>query len=123
MAATPITVTISNLNVNAGDHYLPAAGTTIPAGYTMLHMEFDTSNWASTDNIFVFAQYSTDSGTTWADEGGIETNGGPHFARDGVTPALPNFNCTVPTGTGVLVRAHYIVPSSQTIPSGAITLS
>lgn len=121
--ATPITVTISNLNVGQGDHFFPTGGVTIPAGYTNLHMELDTSNWLPTDNIFVFIQYSMDGGTTWADEGGIETDGGPHFARDGVTPALPNFNAQVPQGVGVKARVHYIVPSTQQVPSGAITLT
>lgn len=118
----PVSVTITNLNVNAGDHFLPANGQTIPSGYTQLSVALDLSNWQLTDNIFVFASYSTDNGSTWADNGGIETNGGPHFAKDGVTPALPNFTVAVPSGTGVKVRAHYIVPSTQQI-SGSLGLS
>lgn len=120
--ATPLTVTITNLTVPADDNFLPLVGFTIPAGYSTLEVHLDLTQWTAADNIFVFASYSTDGGTTWSDQGGIGTNGGVHLAKDGVTPIRPGFNTGVPAGTGIKARAHFIVPSSQTV-SGTVTLT
>lgn len=120
--ATPVTVTITNLSVPSGDNFLPAVGFTIPAGYTNLDVHIDLTQWAPTDNIFLFASYSADGGATWSDQGGIGTNGGVHLAKDGITPIRPGFNVGVPSGTGIKVRAHFNVPSSQTT-SGTVTIT
>jgi hypothetical protein len=120
---TPVTITITNLLVPSGDNFMPLVGVTIPSGYSNLEVRLDLSNWAATDNIFILASYSTDGGTNWADEGGVGTNGGVHFARGSTTVVtLTGFNVDVPTGVGVKVRAHFIVPSSQHT-SGTLTLT
>jgi hypothetical protein len=123
LAATPLTVTITNLNVQAGDNFLPAGGSVIPAGYTQLTISLDLSQWQQTDDIFVFASYSTDGGATWSDQGGMEVNGGSHFCRGSTTQFCnATFSAGVPSGNGVKVRAHYVVPSTQQV-SGSLTLN
>lgn len=121
-AQTPVTFTLTNLNVPAGDNFMPANGTTIPTGYTQLTVRMDLTSWQPTDNIYVLANYSTDGGTTWSDQGGVMTNGGQHFNTDGITPLQPGFIAGVPAGSGVKVRAHFIVPSAHQI-SGSLTLN
>jgi hypothetical protein len=122
--ATPITVTVNNVAVQAGDTFLPPSGATIPDGYTTMSVQADMANWAATDNVFLFANFSTDGGNSWFDSAGVGTNGGVHHDRQG-NVALVGFVASIPpeqAGTGVKVRIHWIVPSTQTT-HGSITLT
>jgi hypothetical protein len=122
--ATPITFTINSVTVQAGDTFLPASGATIPAGYTQMAVQADMSNWSTSDNVFLFASFSLDGGNSWFDSAGVGTNGGVHHDRHG-NVVLVGFQASIPqeqVSAGVKIRAHWIVPSTQT-SNGVITLT
>jgi hypothetical protein len=66
--------------------------------------------------IEMLLELSSDGGATWDVGGGITTTGGPHFERDGVTPAFPRFSGGfLPTGTGARARLTATLSEPATV--------
>jgi hypothetical protein len=61
-------------------------------------------------------EFSSDGGATWVESGGITTTGGPHFERDGTTPANPRFaGGFMPTGSGARARLTATLSEPATV--------